>query len=137
MNANATGLMPPHPAATPSLRLGAEAALPPVDARENACASGVHRIEEGRGAPPYPAKPPAGASAAPVFEPVTLIVYGWKNVDPGTLSWVFPSADAALIAARAMTNAVRWAVVAESPPHDGVIVDVATARANGTVLVEQ
>jgi len=42
---------------------------------------------------------------------VTLVVYGWENVQPGTLSWVFPSFDAAMKAARALRNATRWAIM--------------------------
>jgi hypothetical protein len=85
----------------------------------------------------------------PLFEQVTLVVYGWKNVEPGTLSWVFPSVTAAVGAARAMTNAVRWAIVAgkrETVLNDGA--DIARdqaeakrsldeARASGAVLIEQ
>jgi hypothetical protein len=67
-------------------------------------------------------------------EQVTLIVYGWKNVEPGTLSWVFPSLTAALAAARTMTNAVRWSIVAGSRDAD---VDVDEERLHGAVLVEQ
>ena len=43
----------------------------------------------------------------PLLEQVTLVVYGWKSVEPGTLSWVFPSVGAAVAAARAMKNAVK------------------------------
>jgi hypothetical protein len=65
---------------------------------------------------------------------VTLIVYGWEQVEPGTLAWVFPSFAAALIAVRAMKNAVRWAIVAgRREAHD---VDVEQARARGLVLAE-
>jgi hypothetical protein len=64
---------------------------------------------------------------------VTLIVYGWKSVEPGTLWWVFPSLSTALAAARAMTNAVRWAIV---PGSRGEGVDVDEERACGAVLVE-
>lgn len=53
----------------------------------------------------------------PLVESVTLIVYGWKNVQPGTLEWVFPSVAAAMHAARAMSNAVEWAVVAGNARH--------------------
>jgi hypothetical protein len=66
---------------------------------------------------------------------VTLIVYGWKAVEPGTLWWVFPSVSAAEAAVHAMTNAVKWAIVRGSPRDS--IVDVATARAMGSVLLEQ
>ncbi len=80
---------------------------------------------------------PIAASDPPVqaTREVTLIVYGWKMVEPGTLWWVFPSVTAALSAARAMTNAVRWAIV-EGPPK-GAIVDIGRARAAGSVLFEQ
>jgi hypothetical protein len=73
----------------------------------------------------------AGAAA----EVVTLIVYGWTAAEPGTLWWSFPSVAAALAAARAMKNAVMWAIV-KGPPR-GAIVDIATARAAGSVLIEQ
>jgi hypothetical protein len=45
---------------------------------------------------------------------VTLVVYGWHNVQPGTLSWVFPSFDAAIRAARALRNATQWAIMGGS-----------------------
>ena len=73
----------------------------------------------------------AGAAA----EAVTLVVYGWTAAEPGTLWWAFPSVGAALAAAHAMKNAVLWAIV-EGPPR-GAIVDISTARAAGSVLVEQ
>jgi hypothetical protein len=66
---------------------------------------------------------------------VTLIVYGWKVVEPGTLWWVFPSVAAALAAAHAMTNAAKWAIV-QGPPN-GAVVDIAKARSAGSVLIEQ
>lgn len=71
---------------------------------------------------------------AEAIEAVTLIVYGWENVQPGTLSWTFPSLRSALDAVRAMRNAVRWAVLLgeHSSPTD----DVETAREQGRVLVE-
>jgi hypothetical protein len=65
--------------------------------------------------------------------PVTLIVYGWNNVEPGTLFWVFPSLSAALAAVRTMTNAVHWAVVSGAREE----VDVERERESGAVLVEQ
>ena len=55
---------------------------------------------------------------------VTLVVYGWENVQPGTLSWVFPSFEAAMKAARALRNATRWAIMGG-------------ADATGAVLAEQ
>ena len=72
------------------------------------------------------------ARAKRVADQVTLIVYGWQNVEPGTLSWVFPSYDAALGAATAMRNAVRWAIVAGKRWST-----LDEARASGTVLAEQ
>ena len=65
-------------------------------------------------------------------EPVTLVVYGWSSVEPGTLSWTFPSLRAALDAAHAMKNATQWAVVAGARTN----VDVDDARTAGDVLME-
>ena len=70
------------------------------------------------------------------IEEVTLIVYGWENVQPGTLSWVFPSLRAALCAVRAMRNAVRWAVLHGTAADGEKEHDVETARESGRVLVE-
>jgi hypothetical protein len=68
-------------------------------------------------------------------EHVTLVVYGWNNVQPGTLSWVFPSLHAALGAARAMRNAVRWIVVrGERAVDEDARVD--EVRATSAVLAE-
>ena len=76
----------------------------------------------------------ADAKAKELVDQVTLVVYGWHNVQPGTLSWVFPSVTAAVAAARAMTNAVRWAIVRgrRSTPN----LDVEAERASGLVLIE-
>lgn len=65
-------------------------------------------------------------------EIVTLFVYGWENVEPGPLSWAFPSLRAALDAVRAMRNAVEWCIVAG---NEWASIDA--ARAKGAVLVEQ
>jgi hypothetical protein len=81
----------------------------------------------------------------PLLEQVTLVVYGWQSVEPGTLSWVFPSVGAAVAAARAMKNAVKWAIVAgkrendvEEESDDGAADSaLEEARARGKVLVEQ
>ncbi len=71
------------------------------------------------------------------IEEVTLIVYGWENVQPGTLSWVFPSLRSALGAVRAMRNAVRWAVLhGIVSDDDDAARDVESARESGLVLVE-
>ncbi len=72
-----------------------------------------------------------------MLESVVLVVYGWKSVQPGTLAWAFPSLAAAVHAAHAMSNAVRWAVVAGSAACVDAAIDVAKLRATGRVLVEQ
>jgi|SRR5678809_1288732 hypothetical protein len=72
--------------------------------------------------------------AATAVTQVTLIVYGWHSVEPGTLAWVFPSLAAAMIAVRAMKNAVKWAIVIGRREAQDVDVDV--ARARGWVLAE-
>ena len=71
----------------------------------------------------------------PLLEQVTLVVYGWRNVQPGTLAWVFPSLGAAVAAAHAMRNAVQWMIVRGAKPDAPV--DVEAERATGSVLVEQ
>ena len=63
---------------------------------------------------------------------VRLLVYVWRNVQPGIMSWVFPNARAALVAARAMSNAARWIVVRGDAPTT-----VSEARKNGSILFEQ
>ncbi|MBX3186287.1 MAG: hypothetical protein KF819_04695 [Labilithrix sp.] len=76
--------------------------------------------------------------SSPDFDPslvpadVTLYVYGWHNVEPGPLSWVFPSLRAALDAVETMKNAVSWCIVSgtEWPSMDD-------AREEGAVLIEQ
>ena len=74
----------------------------------------------------------AAAAAAIAAQGVTLFVYGWESVEPGPLSWAFPSLRAALDAVRTMRNAVEWAVVSGS---EWASIDA--ARAEGAVLVEQ
>jgi len=74
----------------------------------------------------------AAAAAAAAAEAVTLFVYGWESVEPGPLSWAFPSLRAALDAVKTMRNAVEWCIVAGS---EWVSVDA--ARAKGAVLIEQ
>jgi hypothetical protein len=73
---------------------------------------------------------PAAAEAA--AQGVTLFVYGWENVEPGPLSWAFPSLRTALDAVRTMRNAVAWCIAAGS---DWSSMDA--ARAEGAVLIEQ
>jgi hypothetical protein len=73
-----------------------------------------------------------------VIDTVILVVYGWKSVQPGTLSWVFPSVAAAAHAAHAMSNAAKWAIVTGSlrASHDAAA-DLESARATGSVLLEE
>lgn len=63
---------------------------------------------------------------------VTLFVHGWDNVEPGLLSWTFPSLRSALDAVRRMKNAIGWCVVSGTGWSD-----LEAARASGAVLVEQ
>ncbi len=74
----------------------------------------------------------AAKAAADAELGVTLFVYGWESVEPGPLSWAFPSLRAALDAVKTMRNAVEWCIVAGS---EWVSVDA--ARAKGAVLIEQ
>ena len=67
---------------------------------------------------------------------VTLVVYGWREIEPGTLAWVFPSVRAALRAVRAMRNAIAWLVVEGKRAFEGEL-DVVALRRAGAVLVEQ
>jgi hypothetical protein len=83
-----------------------------------------------RSSPDYGEEAAAAAKAA--AEGVTLFVYGWESVEPGPLSWAFPSLRAALDAVKTMRNAVEWCIVAGS---EWVSVDA--ARAKGAVLIEQ
>jgi hypothetical protein len=82
--------------------------------------SGIHAIDD--------------VHASGSLAQVTLVVYGWKNVEPGTLSWVFPTLTMALAAVRTMTNASRWSIVAGSRSAE---VDIDAERSHGAVLVEQ
>jgi hypothetical protein len=78
-------------------------------------------------------KPRAPASIPPVASTeVTLFVYGWHNVEPGPLSWVFPSLRAALDAVQRMKNAIAWCIVQGSDWDD-----LDLARDHGAVLIEQ
>ncbi len=63
---------------------------------------------------------------------VTLFVYGWDQVQPGPLSWVFPSLRTALDAVKTMRNAVEWCICSGESWDD-----VDSARAEGAVLIEQ
>lgn len=66
---------------------------------------------------------------------VTLVVYGWRESEPGTLAWVFPSVRAALRAVRALRNAIGWLIVRGKRAFDGDV-DVPALRRAGAVLVE-
>jgi hypothetical protein len=67
-----------------------------------------------------------------VAREVTLFVHGWHQVEPGLLSWTFPSLRAALDAVQRMKNAIGWCVVSGTG-----WADLDTARASGAILVEQ
>lgn len=73
-----------------------------------------------------------GAASARVAREVTLFVHGWHQVEPGLLSWTFPSLRAALDAVQRMKNAIGWCVVSGTGWSD-----LDSARASGAVLVEQ
>jgi hypothetical protein len=71
-------------------------------------------------------------------DPVTLVIYGWHESQPGTLAWVFPSMRAALEAVRAMRNAVRWLILKGGLAIDvDAAVDVEALRRAGGVLLER
>jgi hypothetical protein len=72
---------------------------------------------------------------APRRHAVTLVIYGWRESEPGTLSWVFPSVRAALRAVRAMRNAIAWLIVKGRMALDGDV-DLQALRQAGAVLVE-
>jgi len=65
-------------------------------------------------------------------EGVMLFVYGWNDVEPGPLSWAFPSLKTALDAVRKMKNAIGWSIVAG---HEFTTVEA--ARAARAALIEQ
>ena len=66
---------------------------------------------------------------------VTLVIYGWYDAQPGTLAWAFPSLRAAISAARAMRNAIRWLIVEGKSALEGDV-DVDALRRAGRVLLE-
>ncbi len=74
----------------------------------------------------------AAAAAQLEASAVTLFVYGWENVEPGPLSWAFPSLRTALDAVKTMRNAIEWCIVAG---HEWPSIDA--ARESGAVLIEQ
>jgi hypothetical protein len=104
----------------------------------NANATAKHDIDV-----PAPQVHDAGSDGSPPLESgvflspdlapnsdVTLIVYAWHNVQPGTLSWTFPTVRAAVSAAYAMRNAVKWAIVR------GIEENIDLARLAGRVMIE-
>jgi hypothetical protein len=68
-----------------------------------------------------------------VEEAVRLIVYDWDGVQPGTLSWLFPSVREALAAAFALKNAERWIIVRSS---DAAEASADELRDRGAILLE-
>lgn len=117
---------PPHPP-HPGRPAGNVAAGGALDSEEGESDVFVCR----RSSPDYSAEA-AAAGVAAAAEGVTLFVYGWESVEPGPLSWAFPSLRAALDAVKTMRNAVEWCIVAGSECKT-----VDAARANGAVLIEQ
>jgi len=81
-----------------------------MDTRPAATTSEEAPISESGTYPVAHRESPPPSLAAAIGE-VTLVVYGWHNVQPGTLSWVFPSFDAAMKAASALRNATQWAIM--------------------------
>lgn len=75
---------------------------------------------------------PDASRAAAVSTEVTLFVHRWHQVEPGLLSWTFPSLRAALDAVQRMKNAIGWCVVSGSGWQD-----LDRARQRGAILVEQ
>jgi hypothetical protein len=67
---------------------------------------------------------------------VTLVIYGWRESQPGTLAWVFPSLRAALHAVHVMRNAIGWLIVKGRRVFHGEV-DVEALRRAGSVLVER
>ena len=114
---------PPHPG-RPGGNVAADGATDSVEGESDVF---VCR----RSSPDYSAEA-AAAGVAAAAEGVTLFVYGWESVEPGPLSWAFPSLRAALDAVKTMRNAVEWCIVAGSE-----CTTVDAARANGAVLIEQ
>jgi hypothetical protein len=82
-------------------------------------------------AAPLPERPSVPMEIPETDDSVRLIVHGWHNVQPGTLSWVFPTVEGAIRAVHAMRNAVRWAVVRGTD-----VLDLAVARKRGAIVLE-
>jgi hypothetical protein len=105
---------------------------PTSDVVEGRCGSeeGDSDVFVCRRSSPEIAPDPAAVEAA--AQGVTLFVYGWENVEPGPLSWAFPSLRTALDAVRTMRNAVAWCIASGSEWSS-----MDDARAEGAVLIEQ
>jgi hypothetical protein len=98
---------------------------------EDELSSGIHE------SPSLSSSAPGRKRAVRALDPlllgeVTLVVYAWHNVQPGSMSWVFPNARQAIAAAKAMRNAVAWAIVRGKQTE----VSLEEARAVGDVLLE-
>jgi hypothetical protein len=78
----------------------------------------------------------ASAAARRSRGSVTLVIYDWRESQPGTLAWVFPSLGAALRAVRAMRNALRWVIVRGQRAIDAEV-DISALRRGGGVLIER
>ncbi len=65
---------------------------------------------------------------------VTLVVYGWRGNQPGTLSWVFPSVGAAMRGVRALKNAASWLIVPGE--RDTRRLDLDEAKRHALILAE-
>jgi hypothetical protein len=125
----ALSTMPPCPADKPSdvfVCCNSAPALESLELEAAPMATSVAPVASAALVAPTPTAPTPAAGG------VTLFVYGWHNVQPGPLWWVFPSLRAALEAVRAMRNAVKWCVVAGEE-----FIGLEAARAKGAVLVEQ
>jgi hypothetical protein len=70
---------------------------------------------------------------------VVLVVYGWRDVEPGPLAWPFRDRQAAEGAIHAMPNASKWMILAGPGAFANIDapVDVARVRKTGGVLLEQ
>lgn len=73
--------------------------------------SGTLPVSHDIGTSPLPRTRPVLVAAPLRDTKVTLCVTGWRNVQPGRLSWVFPTVDSAVHAAQAMRNAAEWVVL--------------------------
>ena len=101
----------------------------PSSSRLTAVKNGSASLKPPRAEEPYSEKH-LKSQALQATHRVTLVVYAWNNAQPGTLSWTFTNARQALVAARALRNAERWASLA------GETRDIDAARKRGDLLFE-